>query len=113
MKLQDAYFTEQNMYGGWGKIGYTAAGTGNSTSFRGTTFTYSAEALAWNSEDTDAHTNAWVGSNTETALNDCAKNNKWTISLKQATKQVTEYTVAAPTDNNCKVLTPSFEKIGK
>ena len=113
VKLQDAYFSEQNKYGGWGMIGYTAPGEGSSTSFKGNTFTYGAESLAWNTEDTDNHSNAWVASNTETALNDCQKNNKWTISLVTPTKQVTDYTVSAPTDNNCKVLTPSFEKIGK
>ena len=115
MKLQDAYFSEQNQYGGWGLIGYTAPGTGSSVSFKGTTFTYGigADALAWNSETTNAVTAAWQAENTETALNDCAKNNIWQINTKAATKLVTEYEAKAPTDNNCKVLTPSFEKIGK
>ena len=114
VKLQDAYFSEQNKYGGWGMIGYTAPGEGSSTSFKGNTFTYKAESLAWNSEDTAEHAKAWVASNTQTALNDCAKDNEWTIKLNTVGATLTtSYTVAAPTDNNCKVLTPSFEKIGK
>ncbi len=119
VKLQDAYFSEQNKYGGWGLIGYTAPGSeGSSTSYKGTTFTYTAEALQWNSETTADTEKAWQAKNTETDLNDCKKNSTWTIKLlTTATTNVTGYTTAVTAvsggNANCEVLTPSFTKIGK
>ena len=117
VKLQDAYFTEQNTYGGWGKIGYTAAGQGSSTSFKGNTFTYTS-AMGWTDETTEATTTgAWKADNTETALNDCPKatstNGVWKIDLADPVGTTTAYTVTEPSDANCAVLTPSFGKIGK
>ena len=119
VKLQDAYFSEQNKYGGWGLIGYTAPGSeGSSTSFKGTTFTYTAQDLDWNSETTDDVEKAWQAENTETDLNDCPKGSTWTLDLESAAaKLVTGYTpeITAKSGGNanCEVLTPSFKKIGQ
>ena len=109
MKLQDAYFTEINEYGGWGKIGYTPAGKGSSVSYKATTFTYTG-ARGWDASTKTGIANAWKAVNTETALNDCQKNaGTWAIEDKDATT-VTSYD-ATVSSNDCEILTPSFKKI--
>ncbi len=114
MKLQDAYFTEINEYGGWGKIGYTPAGTGSSTSYKATTFTYTG-AREWDESTKTGKEDAWKAVNTETALNDCDKGKgEWTIKDETAST-VTKYDASIKenggNNNDCAILTPSFLKV--
>ena len=112
MKLQDAFFTEINQYGGWGKIGYTTAGSGSSNSYKSNTFTYSS-FMDWSDETNTGDDEAWKAVNTETALNDCDKDEgEWVINTVTPTNAVTKYsrgTLAA----DCEILTPSFKQIGE
>ena len=115
MKLQDAYAAESNQLGGWELIGYTAPGTkASTTSFSSTNFTYSSTAdggasvaLTTTGATMDG---GWIATAT-VALNDCAANSTWTMSVTGKTDGIT-YAKVYSDQTNCKPLTPNFENIG-
>lgn len=119
MKLQQAYFAEQNKFGGWSMIGYTAPGSGETTNF------YYGENFDHSTTTDNASGVGWAADN-KVVLNDCAKgsavtsknatgvtdgNWKITVSANTATGNgdVT-FTSAVKTDG-CTALTPSFTSI--
>ena len=115
VKLQEAYFSESNAVGSWVMIGYKApsSGAGDSTSSTGTNFAYSQQGTYTNGTitTTTTATAVWQAKNT-VVLNDCAvsNDNVWQV---KATISNALVTFDASTSNNCKPLTPTFDKIGK
>ena len=121
IKLQDAYVSESNAVGSWKLIGYVAPGsTSASTEGSTTNFAYTAGtdlpvAGSTLSIETVGSTGkvTWQAKNL-VALNECAvaDANKWTITTKAATNG-NSVTYDAAVSDNCRQLTPSYEKIGK
>ena len=115
MKLQDAFFSEKNKYGGWTLIGYSAPGGSQGASSQTNNFEYSTSgAIATNSEETAGNKIGWQAKNLA-KLNDCTvAADNWTIKLGtiSSTTTVSSYEAKVKTDQ-CKTLTPSFEQIGK
>lgn len=111
VKLQQAYFSESNTYGGWTLIGYTAPGTNGET----TNFWFSSEGLAANTATAAAVPKAWTADN-KAKLNDCALSSKaagvWKVSLDAVANGKDTYS-ASVTGDGCLALTPTFNTIGK
>ncbi|PWJ62783.1 MULTISPECIES: hypothetical protein [unclassified Fibrobacter] len=113
MKLQQAYFSESSMAGGWQLIGYLAPNNGSTTNF-----TYDHGAIAEDGSDAlDDNKLGW-GANNNANLNECTKKdsgNNWTVTLSKAsgTTQADIAFAASAGDAGCVALTPTFDKIGK
>lgn len=124
MKLQQAYFAEQNLIGGWSMIGYTAPNNGQTTNFNygeggdhNTTYTTASNVVGF-AADNRIQLNectAGTGVTSSNATGVTAANWKITVSAATsgsgATGDVSFTATVASTD--CKSLTPSFENIGK
>jgi prepilin-type N-terminal cleavage/methylation domain-containing protein len=109
VKLQQAYFSESNAYGGWTLIGYTAPAGGSSNNF-----TYAGTGLAAD-QTTKAETEkAWSATN-NVKLNDCAPGENWTVKLAEVNADDPEdsYDAVVAGGANCTALTPTFANIGK
>lgn len=119
VKLQQAYFAEQNLFGGWSMIGYTAPGSGETTNF------FYGEGFDHSTTTTAANGVGWAADN-KVVLNDCAKGtNVTTAAATGITAANWKVTVSANTASGngdvsftstvngtgCKALTPSFEAI--
>ena len=117
VKLQQAYYSESAVAGGWTLIGYTAPNDGKTTNF-----VYGIGDLSLNnSAAVSSETVGWQASN-EKALNDCAgvtgltaktklSTANWSVAVKgDATSLTFNATVK---DANCTALTPTFTNIGK
>ena len=115
MKLQQAYFSESSMAGGWQLIGYLAPNNGSTTNF-----TYTGPGIA--AAGSDALTSAkvgWAAANKQN-LNECSAGTNWTVTLSKATG-TTQADIAfaatagavSSTAAGCIALTPTFDKIGK
>ncbi|SHM55111.1 hypothetical protein SAMN05720472_1608 [Fibrobacter sp. UWR3] len=112
MKLQDAFYSEKSMYGGWGVIGYVAPGAGSSNSYASTNFTYAGH-IDYATETNATEADAWTVTS-KAALNDCPASSVWKIGVVQnAAGNTSKYSQALPTDADCKSLTPNFDQIGK
>ena len=114
VKLQDAYVSESNLVGTWAKIGYVAPGAATA-GVQGTTtnFTYTGAITS----DTLAvanlpNTEGWKAV-ARVALNDCAVNSAWTVSVKGNDNKNSVSYEADPPANCGDALTPTFNKIGK
>ena len=120
MKLQQAYFSESSMAGGWQLIGYMAPGDNSKT----TNFSYHPGVIAVGaSAALDASGKiGWKAGNFQN-LNECqggGANNPtyhWTVTLKSAAATTNgnddvAFTAAADAAG-CVALTPTFDKIGK
>ncbi|MDY6331719.1 MAG: hypothetical protein SPL19_10250 [Fibrobacter sp.] len=124
MKLQQAYFAEQNLIGGWTMIGYTAPNNGQTTNFN------YGENGAHNTTYTSASNVIGFAADNRIQLNECAAGTgvtssnatgvtaaNWTITVSAAasgtgaTGDVSF--VAAVASDDCTSLTPSFTAIGK
>lgn len=114
--MQQAYYSESAVAGGWTLIGYTAPNDGETTNF-----VYGIGSIALdNSTEVSSETVGWQASNGK-ALNDCAgvasltkKTNlgtaNWSVAVKgDATSLTFNATVK---DANCTALTPTFTNIG-
>jgi type IV pilus assembly protein PilA len=124
VKLQQAYFAEQNLIGGWTMIGYTAPNNGQTTNFNygengahNTTYT-SASAVIGFAADNRIQLNecaAGTGITTSNATGVSAAN--WTVTVTAATSGSSatgDVTFnASVASANCTSLTPSFTNIGK
>ena len=109
--MQQAYFSESNVYGGWTLIGYTAPGTGGKT----TNFTFTpAAGLVANGTTSAATSGAWQAAN-NVKLNDCSAAVHWQVNLKQVVNSQEGYEAVMVSDNGgaCQSLTPTFTNIGK
>lgn len=119
MKLQDAYVAENGTHvGSWFDIGYlmknssnfyycndaskACTDAGNSDGYSGTKTTKSTP--------TD-YVASWNATNIAT-LNDCAANSTWTLTTSQNGTEggIVLYTASVSSDE-CKILTPNFEKL--
>ena len=120
VKLQQAYFSENNQMGGWTKIGYIAPNDGGTTNF------YYGEAEAHNTDSQNATMVGWAADNRVT-LNDCAAGTgvtsakatgvsnaaHWYMDVSVNTGSQADVIFQAHVDANCEALTPSFDRIGK
>ena len=112
MKLQQAYFSESSMAGGWQLIGYLApSGAGANQT---TNFTYEGGITAAGSDDLSDEVEGWAASNRQN-LNECTAGKNWTVMLSKAsgTTQADIAFAASAGDAGCVALTPTFDKIGK
>ena len=113
VKLQDAYFSEKNKFGGWDLIGYVAPGGSKGASSESNNFEYNAGAVATNSIEDAGNKIGWKAKNLA-KLNDCSSGYNWDITLGSISDATTvsSYT-ANVTGTACKALTPTFDQIGK
>jgi len=116
VKLQQAYFSESSMAGGWQLIGYLAPNGGETTNFKYDVAEIAADASAELS--TNAKT-GWKAAN-KANLNECTGSGaiwNWTVALTKggtANGQVDiVFAASAGTNAGCVALTPTFDKIGK
>ena len=111
VKLQQAYFSESNMAGGWQLIGYSAPNNGTTTNFK---YGNSLGITAQQSNDLQENKIGWDAMN-NVALNECASAVNWTVTLSKATgttsADISFAASAGPA--GCVALTPTFDKIGK
>ena len=112
MKLQEAFVSEANAIGDWTRIGYKMDDTPN--------FDYEPVTDAANDGTTmltDVAATAYWQATNKVAMNDCGMTGgtgacSWTITLAaNTTGNGIKATATAPADG--KMLTPSFEMIGK
>lgn len=116
--MQQAYYSESALAGGWTLIGYTAPNDGQTTNF-----VYGIGSIALdNSTAVNSETVGWQAANSK-ALNDCAgvsgaltpKNNitgaNWNVKVKGDATSLTFN--AAANGAGCVALTPTFSNIGK
>ena len=115
--MQQAYYSESAVAGGWTLIGYTAPNDGQTTNF-----VYGIGSIALdNSTAVNSETVGWQASNGK-ALNDCAgvasltkKTNlstaNWSVAVKGDATSLTFN--AAANGAGCVALTPTFSNIGK
>ncbi|SIO46801.1 hypothetical protein, partial [Fibrobacter sp. UWB11] len=112
VKLQQAYFSEANMAGGWQLIGYMAPGNNSET----TNFKYNPGDIGTKeSNDLSSGTpKGWTAENSQN-LNECKAGVNWTVTLGRTTGDAqTDITFTASAgDAGCVALTPTFDKIGK
>ena len=125
MKLQQAYVSETGLnYGNFGIIGYTAPGLvtteGSNTASavsQTTNFQYSDTKSGYSNGTAALPTGdqiTWTAK-ARVALNDCAVNSEWRVSLKKANSaaDAVQFTSSLSDATHCQALTPSFDKIGK
>ncbi|SHM12044.1 type II secretion system protein [Fibrobacter sp. UWB7] len=124
VKLQDAFAAEAGALGNWEKIGYIGPGTKVGTTKSNTTvFDYedlfnSASGINAGSimiGKVTAATDGW-SAKAKTALNDCAIQSEWKITVKGGSASngsTVEYAASNPSGTGCSALTPNFENIGK
>jgi len=125
VKLQQAYVSETGLnYGNFGIIGYTAPGLvtteGSNTASavsQTTNFQYSDTKSGYSNGTAALPTGdqiTWTAK-ARVALNDCAVNSEWRVSLKKATSaaDAVQFTSSLSDATHCQALTPSFDKIGK
>ncbi len=112
MKLQQAYFSESSMAGGWQLIGYMAPNDGATTNFE-----YGND-LGIDKDASNAVTSLTIGwdAKNKNNLNECASAVNWTVKLQKATSDTAgddiKFTAnAGPA--GCVALTPTFDKIGQ
>ena len=119
VKLQQAYFSESNMAGGWQLIGYMAPGNDSKT----TNFTYDPGQIEVGASDAlGSNKIGWKAGN-KVNLNECqggsnnTPNYHWTVTLSLSsatTNGNADVAFAAAADHaGCVALTPTFDKIGK
>lgn len=113
--MQQAYFNESNKYGSWKLIGYTAPGTNDVTAGTSATnnFEYAGGNAITEANSTLAVTGVWTANNIA-KLNECAKGTS-TANWSLATGAVGtsgQDSYSATVAENCKSLTPTFDKIG-
>lgn len=115
VKLQDAFVAEAAAVGDWGKIGYAMKD--------GDSFGYTDATSGWNAntvivESLGDGIVGWTAKN-KVKLNDCGKDNTWTLTVKAAegsaagmVQYVPAVSGAADGKKPCEDLTPSFSKFG-
>ena len=107
--MQQAYFSESNVYGDWTLIGYTAPNGGTTTNFK---YVGSLAAKATTADDEEG---AWTAQNIA-KLNDCQNDEAhWVVNLKAVSDGADAYEAAVvnETSGECTALTPTFSNIGK
>ena len=113
--MQDAYVSEVGeYYGNWTTIGYSI-GTNNETNNFGFTDGLGTTTFA---ALPDAATAAWTATS-KVALNDCGLGSAWIVKVAKGTTggaiaYSAAYTPAqGTTTDECKALTPNFEKVAQ
>lgn len=118
VKLQQAYFSESNMGGGWQLIGYMApSGDGESKT---TNFEYGVgDIAASTSSDLSGGKIGWTAKN-RIALNECKipSTHSWQVKVSKTNTAANSAGEDVAFESKaltagCIALTPSFEKIGK
>ena len=106
--MQDAFFQEKGKVGGWVEIGYSAPGTGSSTSYASNVFTYTGSA--------DGAAPATWTATPKQKLNDCTTSGKWSLKAEnKGTATDNMYPSFEISDNSttdvCKSLTASWDNL--
>ena len=109
MKVQQAYFSESNMAGGWQLIGYQAPNNGSTTNFE-----YGTD-LGISDQNSDALESSQVGwdEKNKVALNECESGVNWTVSVTPNPTNTDLTFKAEAKTAGCQALTPTFANIGK
>lgn len=114
VKLQQAYFSESNMAGGWQLIGYSAPNNGSTTNFK-----YDVGGIAKDASDAlGSNQVGWQAAN-KANLNECTGDGStfnWTVTLSKETgtsQDDIKFAASAGSNAGCVALTPTFDKIGK
>ena len=102
--MQDAYFQEKGDVGGWLVIGYSAPGTGASTSYESGVFKYSPDGAG------SADANGWTAQPTQ-KLNDCETTAFWKLLAEYETGKGSFQIKDNGTDTKCKRLTASWDNL--
>ena len=114
VKLQQAYFSERNLIGGWELIGYMAP-SGEAAS-KTTNFEYKVGTIGTTAgvAATASDQVGWTAAN-RMNLNECAMGDNWNVGMKAATGTTSADLAftASVTGKGCTALTPTFDKIGK
>ena len=124
VKLQQAYFSENNQIGGWSLVGYIAPNSGETTNF------YYGTGVALNTNSQNATDVVGWAADNKVTLNNCQKGNDvnsankvgattaahWHVLVSVNTSNAADVTfesVAANTTTTaeCLALTPSFTSI--
>ena len=115
MKLQQAYFSESNMAGGWQLIGYIApSGAGESET---TNFKY-GNSLGITKDQSNALASDVVGwdAMNKINLNECTSGINWKVTLSKKTSSTAGADIGFSSSAGaagCVALTPTFDKIGQ
>ena len=115
MKLQQAYFSESNMAGGWQLIGYMApSGAGDAET---TNFKY-GNSLGIDKDKSNALGSEVIGwdAKNKLNLNECASNINWTVKLSKKSSSTAGADIGFASSAGtagCIALTPTFDKIGQ
>ena len=119
VKLQNAFVAESDAIGSYQMVGYQAPGS--------TTFDYAEPSVTWGANGTTMVTSlqsavlTWQAKN-KIALNDCAINNYWALSVAKPTTGAgvsfdggigTTAAAAGTYDQNCLALTAGFKTIAE
>jgi hypothetical protein len=112
--LQQAYYSENNLAGGWTLIGYTAPGSTGQDESVTTNFKYGKGEIPMNNSTSigSAAKTGWTAMNLKD-LNDCKIANataNWTVKVSDNGSLVFD---AAANGAGCVALTPTFGNIGK
>ena len=115
MKLQQAYFSESSMAGGWQLIGYLApSGAGESET---TNFKY-GNNLGITKDQSDALGSDVIGwdAKNKINLNECASDVNWKVTLSKKSSSTAGADIGFASSAGtagCVALTPTFDKIGQ
>ena len=115
MKLQQAYFSESNMAGGWQLIGYMApssAGESETTNFK------YGNQLGIAKDQSNALASNVVGwdAKNKINLNECASGVNWTVTLSKKSSSTAGADIGFSSSAGaagCVALTPTFDMIGQ
>lgn len=124
VKLQQAYFAEQNLIGGWTMIGYTAPNNGQTTNFNygengahNTTYTSASNVIGFAADNRIQLNECAAGTSVTSGNATDVSSANWTITVTAATSGDAATGdvsfVAAVASDDCTSLTPSFTAIGK
>lgn len=113
VKLQQAYFSENNQIGGWDMIGYIAPGTASGTTSSTTNFTYEQKGTYnENTIQTDPSDAEVWRATAKVVLNDCGTEDYWYVTATVTSAKVS-FDAKLSDETNCLTLTPTFTNIGK
>ena len=112
VKLQQAYYSESNKYGGWQLIGYSGPGESKAAT-NGSSATNNFQYTGGIDKSTSQTTGftGWTAHNVAD-LNDCTAGDNWTVVLADGGEGIADKYTTAANGAGCQALTPTFDKIG-
>ena len=98
--MQDAFFQEKQAVGTWMEVGYSAPGTGASTSYASNVISYTSDA-----------NKGWNASPKTAALNDCDTNEGWHLALTVAADNGSYQIADNGSSSDCTILTGAWSNL--